>query len=115
MEYSKIITEYVAPERVIAPRFLTISPKTGQPTFVVVHAKIARGAFARWLIVNQVSDTEQLQNFKELNYEYSKKLSTSVDPVFVCKTFGGLGLSVMPNKWSTIFFFRARFSSVTLL
>ncbi len=93
-EYSKVVTDYVDSERVITPQFLTLSPKTKEPTFVVVHAKIARGAFARWLILNRVSDASRLQDFSSLNYEYSKALSTPKSPVFVCKTFGGLGLSV---------------------
>lgn len=98
VEYSKVVTEYVSPERIITPQFLTISPKTGQPTFVVVHAKIARGAFARWLIVNRISDLKKLQDFKDLQYEYSNDASTPTEPVFVCKTFGGIGLSVRLNK-----------------
>ena len=94
VEYSKVVTEYVDVGRVITPQFLTINPKTKEPTFVVVHAKIARGAFARWLIVNQIDDLDQLQKFNDLNYKYSDSLSTPGSPVFTCQTFGGLGLSV---------------------
>ncbi|MBC7459477.1 peroxide stress protein YaaA, partial [Candidatus Saccharibacteria bacterium] len=81
-------------DRIISPRFLTISPKTGQPTFVVVHAKIARGAFASWMIRGRIDDVTKLQNFDEIGYIYSDELSTRAVPVFVCQTFGGLGLSV---------------------
>ena len=94
VEYSKLITRYVQPERIITPQFLTISPKTGEPTFVVVHAKIARGTFASWCIKNRASDTAQLKDFQEIGYCYSSELSTSNAPVFTCKQFGGLGLSV---------------------
>lgn len=93
-EYSKVVTDYIDEARVITPSFLTVSPKTGEPTFVVVHAKIARGAFAKWLITHQVDTVEQLKNYSELNYTYDKTLSTPSQPVFVCQTFGGLGLSV---------------------
>ena len=94
VEYSRLVTPYVDERKVITPSFLTISPKTNEPTFVVVHAKIARGAFAGWLIRNQIDSPSQLQNFEELGYAYSKGLSTPNAPVFICKSFGGIGLSV---------------------
>ncbi len=79
---------------IISPKFLTISPKTGEPTFVTVHAKIARGAYARWLIQHRIEDLSKLKDFKELGYRYDKTLSTPEQPVFVAKEFKGLGLSV---------------------
>lgn len=79
---------------IISPKFLTISPKTGEPTFVTVHAKIARGAYARWLIQNRIEDLSKLKDFKELGYRYDKTLSTPEQPVFVAKKFNGLGLSI---------------------
>ncbi len=94
VEYSKVITPYVDQARVITPRFLTINPTTSEPTFVVVHAKIARGAFASWLITKRITDTEQLHAFKDLGYDYDQGLSTPQEPVFICKEFGGLGLSI---------------------
>lgn len=94
VEYSKVVTNYIDPARVITPRFLTINDKTMQPTFVVVHAKIARGAFAHWLIKNRVEDTTDLRKFDDLNYYYDEQLSSPHQPVFVCTKFGGLGLSV---------------------
>lgn len=94
VEYSKIVTTYVDQERVITPSFLTISQKTNQPAFVVVHAKIARGAFASWLVRNRISNTKYITRFNEIGYEYRKDLSTPNMPVFVCKKFEGLGLSV---------------------
>lgn len=92
-EYGKALLPYVSGE-VVTPKFLTVSPKTKEPTFVVVHAKIARGAFAHWLIKERVQSFEDLPNFSDINYKYSKKLSTESEPVFVAKEFGGLGLSV---------------------
>lgn len=93
VEYTKAILPYVAVP-VVAPKFLTVSPKTGEPVFVVVHAKIARGAFAHWLITRRIDDVAQLVNFAELGYRYDEALSTPEEPVFVCREFGGLGLSV---------------------
>ncbi len=93
-EYAQTVTRYVAPERLAAPKFLTVSPKTGQPAFVVVHAKIARGAFARWLITNRIQDIKDLAQFDELGYSYVPDLSSPAEPSFVCETFEGKGLSI---------------------
>jgi len=94
VEYGKTITKYVDPDRIITPKFLTVSPKTGEPAFVTVHAKIARGAFARWLIVDRVVNVKDIRWFAQLGYRYDEALSTSLQPVYVCETFEGLGLSV---------------------
>jgi len=93
VEYTKALLPYIDIP-VVTPRFLTISSKTGVPTFVVVHAKIARGAFAKWLIVNRIATTEQLTRFDDLGYRYDVSLSTPEQPVYVCEEFGGIGLSV---------------------
>jgi cytoplasmic iron level regulating protein YaaA (DUF328/UPF0246 family) len=94
VEYSKVITDFVDPARIITPRFLTRNPRTGEPTFVVVHAKIARGAFARWLIIKRVSSVADLPAFDDLGYRFNAELSTPAEPVFICDQFQGLGLSV---------------------
>jgi len=93
VEYSKTVTPYIDQTRIVAPRFLTVNPKTSEPTFVVVHAKIARGAFARWLIQSRVTNSDKLQTFQGLGYRYASTLSTPTQPTFVCKKFGGIGLS----------------------
>lgn len=94
VEYSKVVTDYIDEDRIISPSFLTLHPTTHEPTFVVVHAKIARGAFARWLIKERVTDAAHLRDFNDLGYMYDAHRSSPRVPVFVCKTFGGLGLSV---------------------
>ena len=93
VEYTKSLLPYVNLP-VISPKFLTVSSKTGEPTFVTVHTKIARGAFARWLIQGRVQDISKLSTFAELGYHYDAGASTPAQPVFICKEFGGLGLSV---------------------
>ena len=93
VEYSKTITRYVTTE-LFTPTFYTVNPKTKLPTFVVVHTKIARGAFANWMIKHQIDTPADLQNFSDLQYHYDPSLSTDHEPAFVCKEFGGLGLSV---------------------
>lgn len=93
VEYTKALLPYTDVP-VITPKFLTINPKTGQPTFVTVHTKIARGAFARWVVQHRIEDVTQLKNFSDLGYHYEPDASTPMQPVFACETFGGLGLSV---------------------
>lgn len=94
-EYSKAVLRYVDADRVVTPRFLTVDPKTKRPKFVVVHAKIARGAFARWLIKNRVDDASAaIHAFDDIGYRYDEALSEPGAPVFVCEEFGGKGLSV---------------------
>lgn len=94
-EYSKAVLPYLDKRvQVVSPQFLTQHPKTGQPSFVVVHAKIARGAFAGWLVRDRISDVAGLAAFDQLGYRYDAGLSTPLSPVFVCKEFGGIGLSV---------------------
>lgn len=94
VEYGKVVTKYVAPDRVITPRFMTISSNTGEPVFVVVHAKIARGAFASWMIRNKIETVERLKEFHDIGYVYHVSMSTNNVPVFICSEFKGLGLSV---------------------
>jgi cytoplasmic iron level regulating protein YaaA (DUF328/UPF0246 family) len=94
VEYTKAVLPYIAADRVITPQFLTADPTTGEPTFVVVHAKIARGAFARWLIKTGVQSMTRMHEFNDIGYTYSAKLSTPDSPAFVAQTFGGKGLSM---------------------
>ncbi|RWZ78887.1 MAG: YaaA family protein [Candidatus Microsaccharimonas sossegonensis] len=94
VEYGKTVTDFVAPTRIISPKFLTISPKTCQPAFIVVHAKIARGAFAHWMITRRIEDELKLKDFAEIGYHYDETLSTPTVPVFVCQEFKGIGMSV---------------------
>jgi cytoplasmic iron level regulating protein YaaA (DUF328/UPF0246 family) len=94
LEYSKVILPFVEESRVFTPVFLTINPKTGMPTFTAVHAKIARGAFARWLIVNRIRDTSRFKEFNDLGYVFNPSLSKDNTPTFVCQTFLGIGLSI---------------------
>jgi uncharacterized protein len=93
VEYTKILLPHIKIP-VITPKFLTIHPKTGKPIFVTVHAKIARGAFAHWLIKERIDSSDSIQSFSDLGYSFDKSSSTPAEPVFICKSFEGIGLSV---------------------
>lgn len=94
VEYTKALFPHLKDATIITPKFLTISPKTGEPTFVTVHTKIARGAFARWLIQERIEDLAELKAFNDLGYRYTAAPSSPEEPVFVAKEFKGIGLSV---------------------
>jgi len=49
----------------------------------VVHAKVARGAFARWLITTRITDPAEFGRFSELGYQYDEQSSSQSEPVFV--------------------------------
>lgn len=94
VEYTKAVLPYLPDTTVVTPKFMTKDVSSDEPKFVVVHAKIARGAFARWLIQNRVGTIDALKEFSELGYHVSEQLSTPEQPVFICDEFRGLGLSV---------------------
>lgn len=80
-EYIKVIRPYVDEKRIITPWFMQI--KNEEPEFQAIHAKIARGAMARWICKNKINDPTELQNFSEDRYIYSEHLSTPQSPTFI--------------------------------
>lgn len=94
VEYTKAVLPHIDTDRVVTPNFLTVNPKTGQPAFTAVHAKIARGAFARWLITSRITDPTRFKEFNDLGYIFDAARSTPAEPTFVCTDFGGIGLSI---------------------
>lgn len=94
VEYTKAVLPFVGDERVITPQFLTVNQRTGVPGFTAVHAKIARGAFARWLITSRITDPARFNEFSDLGYTFDASLSSPQTPTFVCQHFGGIGLSI---------------------
>jgi cytoplasmic iron level regulating protein YaaA (DUF328/UPF0246 family) len=93
-EYTRTILPFVAEERVITPRFLTVDPKTGTPEQVIVHTKIARGAFARWLVTSRTTEPKRFSAFDDIGYRYDPASSTLQTPTFICSEFAGKGLSM---------------------
>ena len=88
-EYFRVIEKYVKPERVIEPVFLSQMKADAEPEFVAVHAKVARGAYARWLIQHRVEDPADFGGFTGHDYTFASESSTLQRPVFV-KKLGGM-------------------------
>lgn len=93
-EYTKALLPYLPRERVITPQFLTRASPSHEPKFVAIHAKIARGALARYLIVRHAVSPDELIGFHDLGYHFEAAMSTPNQPVFICDEFRGLGLSI---------------------
>ncbi|WP_170479620.1 peroxide stress protein YaaA [Ruegeria arenilitoris] len=66
---------------VITPVFM--EDKTGTPKIVSFFAKKARGAMARYIVQNRLTDPEGLLEFDTGGYEYRPDLSEKKQPVFV--------------------------------
>lgn len=92
-EYVKVVLPFLDSSRIITPMFLTQKVAGKEPVFVVVHAKIARGAYARWLIQRGQATVDGLEKFDDLGYKYSPERSSPSQPVYICEQFGGIGLS----------------------
>jgi cytoplasmic iron level regulating protein YaaA (DUF328/UPF0246 family) len=82
-EYFRVIDRFIDTRRVIEPQFLSRMTPAEEPKFVAVHAKMARGAFARWLIVTGLADPLRFCEFSELGYVYSPVGSTPSQPLFI--------------------------------
>ncbi|MEY8830435.1 peroxide stress protein YaaA [Sedimentitalea sp. XS_ASV28] len=74
----------VAPDalklRVITPVFM--EDKAGTPKIVSFYAKKARGAMARYIVQNRLTDPAALTDFDSGGYQYQPALSESDRPVF---------------------------------
>lgn len=84
-EYIKLIRKEF-PGKIITPLFLQ-DRKSGVK-FEAVHAKVARGSMARWIIKNRIKDPNLITNFASDDYYYDKGRSSELEPVFVRKSEG---------------------------
>lgn len=69
--------------RVITPQFKEDKGDGKGPKIVSFYAKKARGAMARYIVQNRVTDADMLKDFDAGGYSWRKDLSTSDEPVFV--------------------------------
>jgi len=92
-EYAKVVLPFIDTSRIITPVFLTRKTAGEEPVFVVVHSKIARGSYARWVIQRGLATVDGLEDFNDLGYVYDGERSSAKQPVYVCEQFGGIGLS----------------------
>lgn len=81
VEYFGAVDERSLDLKVITPVFMEDKP-TG-PKIVSFFAKKARGAMARFIVENRITDPEGLKDFDLGGYRYAPDLSTAEKPTFL--------------------------------
>ena len=79
-EYFKAVNKKTLKGRIITPVFKDL--KNGEYKTIMVFAKRARGAMARFIVVNNISNPEDIKAFDTDGYRYDENLSTENDWVF---------------------------------
>jgi uncharacterized protein len=82
-EYFRTIAPYVDARRVVEPQFMVRMTPEAEITFAAVYAKVARGAFARWLITTRITDLAKFPEFTEHGFRFVPELSTTAKPLFL--------------------------------
>ncbi len=79
-EYSKAAKLKQFNGTVITPHFKEF--KNGDFKVIMVYAKKARGAMAKWIIKNNIHHSEEIKNYTEDGYIFNEGLSSGKDWVF---------------------------------
>jgi cytoplasmic iron level regulating protein YaaA (DUF328/UPF0246 family) len=85
-EYFGAVDLKVLKPQVVTPVFM--EDKNGTPKVVSFYAKRARGAMARYVIQNRLTDVASLQEFDMGGYAYQPDLSEPMKPVFLRRPAG---------------------------
>ena len=80
-EYSSVLGKIPDSINVVSPVFK--DKKGDQHKIISFYAKKARGFMARWIIDNQITTSEELSNFSEEGYYFSRSDSSEEAPVFL--------------------------------
>ncbi|SFQ02742.1 hypothetical protein SAMN05421853_101344 [Roseivivax halotolerans] len=80
-EYFGAVPEKALGLDVVTPQFM--EDKNGTPKIVSFYAKKARGAMARFIVQNRLTDPAALKDFDTGGYAYREDLSEPGKPVFV--------------------------------
>jgi hypothetical protein len=80
-EYFKAVDTKTLKRKVITPVFKEF--KNGEYKMVMMYAKHARGAMARYILQNEISDPDQLKLYNVDGYQFDINQSTENDWVFV--------------------------------
>lgn len=82
-EYSKMVDFKQLGAKVVNFEFLQYDPNTNRYKSIVIHIKKARGLMLRFIVKNQISQLNDLQQFSDGGYWYNKKMSSENKMVFV--------------------------------
>ena len=81
VEYFKAVNMKIVEAKVVTPVFKEV--RNGKPKIISFFAKKARGAMARYIITNSISDIDGIMSFDLDNYSYDESLSSRYKPVFI--------------------------------
>ena len=81
VEYFGAVDRAVLVPRVVTPVFM--EDREAGPRIVSFHAKRARGAMARFIMENRLSDPAALQDFDAGGYRFAPEISEPDKPVFL--------------------------------
>ena len=81
VEYFSAVPEDALNVPVISPVFMDV--KNGEAKIVSFFAKKARGAMARFIVQNRVTDPAALKDFDGGGYLYQPEMSSAQSPVFI--------------------------------
>ena len=79
-EYFKVIDTKKLDGKIVSPVFK--DEKKGTYKVIAFYAKKARGLMTRYIIKNNITDTESLQGFDYAGYSYNPEMSKPNEPVF---------------------------------
>ena len=79
-EYFNVIKPNTLALRVVTPVFM--ERKDGKEKIISFYAKNARGAMARFIIQNQITDVEDIKNFNLDRYSYKPSMSDESKLIF---------------------------------
>lgn len=80
-EYSKSVKKYITDEKYISCTFKVF--KNDKLKIESSSSKKARGLMLRYIIKNRIENTEELKNFKDNDFIFSKELSTDDEFIFI--------------------------------
>jgi cytoplasmic iron level regulating protein YaaA (DUF328/UPF0246 family) len=80
-EYSKAIDFKLIKNKMVTPQFKEF--KNGDFKVVMMYAKHARGAMARYIVQKKLNEIEELKLYNVDGYSYDEKQSTETEWVFV--------------------------------
>lgn len=81
VEYFTVVTRGEPALEVVTPKFL--DTKNGEPRVVSFHAKQARGAMARFICENRITDPADLRDFGAGGYAYQPDMGEGGEIVFL--------------------------------
>lgn len=81
VEYFTVADRAALSLSIVTPKFY--ETKNGEPKIVSFYAKQARGAMARFICENRITDVDDLKGFNAGGYVYQPGMSEAGTPVFV--------------------------------